>query len=95
MQQPRLNYFTHSTDGKVYGAWYRVLSNGGLEVLAVGLIHTLPVSGPHPETTAQAVLAEFLQRSSQNGVAIPALGEMATLAASSAAQGSSALAKSE
>jgi hypothetical protein len=66
-----LDYFTHQVDGTRFGGWYRPLSEGCIEVLAVGLIRTLELQGRPPQVVACQALEEFVRLRQQLGLPLP------------------------
>lgn len=74
-----LNYFTHTVDGEVYGAWYRVVSPNAIEVIGVGLLETCDYAGFSPESTACSVLENCVRENVRLRMPIPSLGSEATV----------------
>lgn len=61
MIDAELNYFIHQVDGARYGAWYRVISAGHIEVIAVGMLETAEFAGFSPESSARSILENFVR----------------------------------
>lgn len=74
--QSDLSYFTHEVDGTTYGAWYRVLDGIFVEVLAVGLMHTVTLGGSRPEAVARTVLADFVRTRNRCGAPLPGAADL-------------------
>jgi hypothetical protein len=74
MHLAELVFFTQVVDGLVYGGWYRSMSSTELELLAVGLLERLPLTGEPPDLIAKARLEAFVRSRLKNGKPIPALG---------------------
>ena len=68
-----LLYFTHTVDGHVYGAWYRVISPTEIEVIGVGLLELANYAGFSPDSAAKSVLENFVRQRISDGVPIPSL----------------------
>lgn len=73
-----LRYWTQSIDGTLYGCWYRLRTDGQIEVFARGHRVTLPLDAIAllPESVARAVLAQLRQPATSSehvGVAEPQL----------------------
>jgi hypothetical protein len=67
-----LQYFTHTVDGAVYGAWFRVISADQLEVMTVGLLETGSFSF-NPEIAARSILENFVRWRARAGAPVPCL----------------------
>jgi hypothetical protein len=76
-----LQYFTHTVDEHVYGAWYRVISPTEIEVIGVGLLESANYAGFSPENTAKSVLENFVRQRIIDGVPIPNLDSIKPIAA--------------
>jgi hypothetical protein len=70
-----LQYFTHTVDGAVYGAWFRVISPDQVEVMTVGLLETGTFSF-NPEIAARSILENFVRWRARAGAPIPCLDSM-------------------
>lgn len=66
-----LQYFTHTVDDHVYGAWYRIISPAEIEVIGVGMLESARYTGLNPESTARSVLENFVRQRIVDGVPIP------------------------
>jgi hypothetical protein len=76
-----LQYFTHSVDDHVYGAWYRIISPTEIEVIGVGLLESASYAGFSPESTAKSVLENFVRQRISDGIPIPNLDVLPAVAA--------------
>lgn len=74
-------YFTHSIDGRLYGGWFRIVSQYELEVLAVGILRTVRFGGFDSEQAARSVLEEFVRRRMRGGNPVPTLNDKITTSA--------------
>ncbi|WP_129645798.1 hypothetical protein [Peristeroidobacter agariperforans] len=68
-----LVFFTQVVGRETYGAWYRVLPVDCIEILAIGLMRTLPLDGRDPEDVACDALEEFVRARIKLGQPVPAL----------------------
>lgn len=64
MQEP-LVYFTHTTNARTYGAWYRRLSSTEIEVFAAGLMKRASCPEGQELATSRAILEEFVRSREQ------------------------------
>ena len=78
-----LQYFTHSVDDHVYGAWYRIISPTEIEVIGVGLLESANYAGFSPESTARSVLENYVRQRIVDGIPIPNLDSLPSIAAMS------------
>lgn len=78
-----LQYFTHTVDDHIYGAWYRVISPTEMEIIGVGLLESANYAGFSPESTAKSVLEKFVRHRISEGIPIPNLDTLPPVAASS------------
>jgi hypothetical protein len=76
MTESVLNYFTHTVDGAVYGAWYRVNSPTQLEVIGIGMLESGEYGGFSPENAAQSILENFVRLRARLGAPIPSLATL-------------------
>ena len=67
MQAHELIFFTHTIEGKSYGGWYRLLSPSEVEVIALGLIRTVPCVGVKPEDASRWCLEDLIKGTSTTG----------------------------
>lgn len=74
--QVDLLFFTHTIDGVSYGAWYRVIAAAAVEVLAVGMMQTVPLDGANAETVARAVLEDFVRARNKYGAPLPKVQDL-------------------
>jgi hypothetical protein len=81
-----LQYFTHTVDGHVYGAWYRIISPTEIEIIGVGLLESANYDGFSPENAAKSVLENFVRQRISDGIPIPNLDVMPPIAAMDAAR---------
>lgn len=68
-----LQYFTHTVDGHIYGAWYRIISPTEIEVIGVGLLEPANYAGFSPDSAARSVLENCVRQRISAGVPIPNL----------------------
>jgi hypothetical protein len=68
-----LIFFTRVVAGRAYGAWYRVLPAHCIEILAVGLMQTIPLDGRRPEEVAGGALEEFVRTRQKLGQPVPTI----------------------
>ena len=68
-----LQYFTHTVDGHVYGAWYRIISPTEIEVIGVGLLESANYAGFSPDSAARSMLENAVRQRLDSGVPIPNL----------------------
>jgi hypothetical protein len=78
-----LQYFTHSVDEHVYGAWYRIISPTEIEIIGVGLLESASYAGFSPDSAARSVLENFVRQRIVDGIPIPNLDSLPKLAAMS------------
>lgn len=78
-----LQYFTHTVDDHVYGAWYRIISPTEIEVIGVGLLESANYAGFSPDSTARSVLENFVRQRIVDGIPIPNLDTLPAIAAMS------------
>ena len=76
MKAADLSFFTHDVEGVSYGAWYRVIGQTDVEVLAVGLMQTVPLAGLAAEDVARTVLEDFVRARSRFGAPIPTVKDV-------------------
>jgi len=76
-----LQYFTHTVDEHVYGAWYRIISPTEIEVIGVGLLESVDYAGFSPENAAKSVLEKFVRQRIVEGIPIPNLDALPPIAA--------------
>jgi hypothetical protein len=79
-----LQYFTHTVDNHVYGAWYRIISPTEIEIIGVGLLESANYAGFSPDSAAKSVLENFVRQRISDGVPIPNLDVLPPVAAMSA-----------
>jgi hypothetical protein len=80
-----LQYFTHTVDEHIYGAWFRIISPTEIEVIGIGLLESANYAGFSPESAARSVLENFVRQRIVDGVPIPNLDVPPPIAASSSA----------
>jgi hypothetical protein len=71
--QSDLVFFTHIIGGNTYGAWYRLLPAECIEILAIGLIQTIPLDGRQPGDVACNALEIFVRARHKLGQPVPSL----------------------
>lgn len=76
-----LQYFTHTVDEHVYGAWYRIISPTEIEIIGVGLLEPANYAGFSPESAAKSVLENFVRQRIIDGAPIPNLDALPPVAA--------------
>lgn len=76
MKAADLSFFTHDVEGVSYGAWYRVIGQTDVEVLAVGLMQTVPLAGLGAEEVARTVLEDFVRARSRFGAPLPTVQDV-------------------
>lgn len=76
-----LQYFTHTVDDHIYGAWYRIISPTEIEIIGVGLLESANYAGFSPESAAKSVLENFVRQRITDGIPIPNLDSLPPLAA--------------
>jgi hypothetical protein len=74
-----LQYFTHTVDDHVYGAWYRVISPSEIEIIGVGLLESANYAGFSPDSAAKSVLENFVRQRIIDGVPIPNLDTLPSM----------------
>lgn len=79
-----LQYFTHTVDDHVYGAWFRIISPTEIEVIGVGLLELAGYAGFSPDSAARSVLEKFVRQRITEGIPIPNLDVLPSMAALSA-----------
>ena len=79
-----LQYFTHTVDEHIYGAWYRIISPTEIEVIGVGLLESANYAGFSPDSAARSVLESFVRQRIRDGVPIPNLDALPPVGAISA-----------
>ena len=68
-----LHYFSTAIDGNKHGGWYRLLPGECIEVLAIGLMRTLPLEDQSAEIVAVRALTEFVRERHLRGEPVPTL----------------------
>jgi hypothetical protein len=68
-----LVFFTHTIDGKTYGAWYRPMPADCIEILGIGLMQIVSLHGRRAEDLACEVLEEFVRIRKKLGQPVPTL----------------------
>jgi hypothetical protein len=68
-----LQYFTHTVDDHVYGAWFRIVSPTEIEIIGVGLLESATYTGSSPDSAARSVLENFVRQRIRDGIPIPNL----------------------
>jgi hypothetical protein len=66
-----LIYFTHTIDGVVHGAWYRLLEPDHIQLVTVGLLQDVPAGGRTPEIVARDTLEQFVRNRQAKGLPVP------------------------
>ncbi len=68
-----LQYFSIALGGSNHGGWYRLLPGDCVEMLAIGLMRTLPLEGQSAEVLAVHALTEFVRERQLRGEPVPTL----------------------
>lgn len=76
-----LQYFTHTVDDHVYGAWYRIITPTEIEIIGVGLLECASYAGFSPESAAKSVLENYVRQRISDGIPIPNLDTLPSLGA--------------
>lgn len=63
-----LQYVSLEVDGRIYGGWYRQLTDGRLELLALANMHSERRTESTPIEQARGMLADFVRSARQDGL---------------------------
>jgi hypothetical protein len=66
-----LRYFVLEYEGNRYGGWYRLLGSKYIEVIAPGLLTSVPLHGETPEKVSCGLLEQFVRARLEQGAPMP------------------------